>query len=178
MQFEESVCAESEDEARSVAREKFIVNHTVSVRGEAKSWGDVESLDVESRAIPLWSLVCWSRLNDCETRTSVFFSETREACVEKAMLMLDEWVRAHEEKDSTGASVGVSCPFSPSDKRSAMEVLADIGSVKDSLERQRLGDPCEDRWCWFPVGGNWDYAHFGFKLAPAFSGANWTVAED
>lgn len=187
MQFEESVCAESEDEAKSVAREKFIVNHRVSIRDrdgrfitpagpdEPEPWSNVESVDVESRVIPLWSLVYWVRLNDCETQTNVFFSETREGCIEKAMLLLDTWVKAYEEKDSTGASVGVACPFA-GEKRSAMEVLADMGSVRDSLENF---DPCEDRWCWFPGGpSGWDYNHFGFKLAPVFAGASWTAAED
>ena len=176
MPMDEVVVAETREEAETLAAEKFKNGNKVKVGGKKHPWSDVAVEEVENRPIPLWGLVIWARYNDCEESTNIFFGESREECVDKALALLNEWVEKNETTDSTGASTGVECPCS-SDTRSPMEILSDVGAIRAFLENQDLNDKS---MVWFPNdgGAGWDYNHFGFRLAPAFAGANWgSVAE-
>jgi hypothetical protein len=169
--MEEVVVAETREVAEEMAAEKFRSGNTVKVGGKEMPWAEVATEAVEERSIPLWGLVIWERHNDCEDSTHIFFGQTRGECVDKALSKLNAWVEEHETKDSMGSSTGVRCPID-GDSRSAMEILSDVGAIRSYLEKQDLNNSA---MIWFPNdgGADWDYNHFGFRLAPAFAGANW-----
>ncbi len=167
----EVVCAKTEEEAEQLAQAQYIKEHKLKLNHCTKDWDHVVVTKREARDIPLWGLVIWQiNFEDCdESHTEIFFAKSREACVSHALKLLNEWVGRHERHDSTGASTGVQCPFESSNTRSAMEILADVGTVDAFLSEQDLNS---DRMTYFP-GSGWDYSHYGFRLAPAFEDATW-----